>query len=150
MPGRINAEIARNHGGPVHHAADGQAFGYEPVVDLGQQFGLAGRHRRHPDQDRGQPLARRLGQPVFGQHFRLGRVEGALRQALRKGGVGHKLGVAFPFQRRPADRPLEMRSAGLRMGAAVAVKQRQKMRQIARPVAVVGLHRLLDRNVKHA
>ena len=84
---------------------------------------------------------------TLAQNLGIRGIKGPCRQTLRKGRIGHEFGVAFPFQRGPTNWPLKMRCPRLRMRAAMAVKDRPKMRQIVVTVSVMRLHRLFDRHI---
>jgi hypothetical protein len=105
MPGTVDPEIARDHRGVVEHPADGEAFGHEPVVDHGLDLGLVLRDRQIGQMRRGDPRARRLGQPVLGKHLPGGGVEGPREPVVEKGRVGDELGMLFPFQAELAQSP---------------------------------------------
>ena len=144
---RIYPEIPRDDGRAIDHPAEGEAFGNEPVFQLVQDGGFVFGHFLDPDQDGADPLARRIGEPVFGEDLGLGRIEGAGRKAGAEGGIGDELGMAFPFQIVPPDGAGEMGGLGLRMGRGVAIQQGQKMRAVAGAVAVGGIDRFLEGHV---
>ena len=144
---RINPEIAGNYGRIVNDTGDGHAFTDEPVVEPCIQFGLGLRNDLDPDQQRHQALARRIGQPGLRKNLSLLRIERPGGNPLAKGRIGHKFGVAFPFQIVAPDGAGIMRRLGLGVRRAMPRQQAQQMRAVAGPVAVGGLDRLLDRNI---
>ena len=147
MPRGIDTEIPRDDRRPVHDAADGKAFGNEPVLDLFQHLGFILGQKLDADQHRTDPLPRRFGQPVLGEDLGLDRIEGAVGHAFDEGRIGHEFGMAFPLQLGPPDGAREMRGIGLRMRRSVAVEQVEKMRPILCPVTVRRRHGFLDRHI---
>ena len=148
VPGRINAEIARNHRRAIDHPRHGEAFGDEPLLHPRQHLGISGGHLLNPDQQRNHPFARRTGQPGGWKDLRLDRIEGPGGNAGGKGGIGDEFGMRLPFQIGPADLAREVGGARLGMCRAVAVQEVDQMLPVARPVAALRLALLADRQ-KH-
>jgi len=146
-PGGVDLEIARNDRGFVQHPGTGDAFGDEPVLDLGLDLIEVLGQRLHPDQDRGDHLAGRGCHPVGRKDLGLGRVEGARAKATAKGGIGHEFCVAFPFQVIAPDPRGVMGGAFGRMDSTVAVQKRKQMIAVGAAVAVMRIDRLLDREI---
>ena len=135
---------ARNNGRTVHDKRTGKAFGHKPVFQFCQYLCLIIGQKLDPDQDRRHAFARTFRQPVVREHLGLGRVKRPDGQPLAKGGIGHKFGVAFPFQIIAPDGPRKMRGIRLRMGRTVPVQKVKKMRAVRIPVAVGRIQGFLD------
>ena len=140
---RIDAEVARNDGGPIDHTRTGKAFRHEPVFQMRRHLLFILGHHLDPDQQRDKALAGGSRQPVVREDAHFFRVKGAGTDAGGKGGIGDELGMAFPFQLVPSDGAGKMRGLGLRMRAAVAVQKIDQMRAVARAVAIGGIERFL-------
>ena len=94
----IDPKVARYNGRAIYHPRHGQAFGNKPSFQLGHHRLFAARQFFHADQDRSRHPPRCLIAPILREAGRIGRVKRARRKAGGEGGVGHKFGVAFPFQ----------------------------------------------------
>ena len=146
VPVLVDAEIAGHDGAVVQHTADSETVGDEPVAQLGRD-GIVTVDLLDPDQGRGDAHARRLGQPVFGEHVESAGIEGRIGHAIAEDRVGDELGMAFPLELVLADLAEIMRRAGLRVLGAVAVEQLDQVRAVKPAVAVARVVRLLDREV---
>ncbi len=144
MARTVDAEVARDDRGPAQHIGGGQTFGHEPVFQLGVDGSVIFRQRLDLDDDRGQPRARRLPQPIGRKHVEGARVEGAFGQTGFETGIGDEFGMAFPFHDLPPQFGSVMRGIGRGMACPVPVEQVKQMRPVARAVALGGFRGRLD------